>query len=1126
MPERFRPPDFRFLAICCVLLAATVWFSARYFHRAFPEASIDFRVTREQARILAESFLTAQGLQVNGYRQASRFSYDDQAKTFLERELGLDRANRLMGRRVRLWRWSWRWFRPLQKEEFRVDVTPTGEPAGFLHEIPETTPGPALPADQARAVAERFLRDTMHRDPAGLDFVEGSSLTRPARTDHTFTWKERDFDIHDATYRLEVTIQGGSVGGYREYLKVPENWQRAYEGLRSRNLTAQTIDTGLLMLLAVALLVTILLRVRGHDVRWRRAAVVGGIGALLLFLSNWNAQPLAEFNYPTTDSYGSFVAQEFLRNLMSALAAAGLLFVLTAGAEPLYRQSYGAQLSLGNLFSPRGLRTKKFFLGAILGLTLAGIFVAYQTGFYMVAYHFGAWSPADVPYDDLLNTRLPWLFVLFGGFLPAVSEEFLFRMFAIPFLSKLLRSVGIAVVLAGFIWGFGHAGYPQQPFWIRGVEVGTGGVALGLIMLRWGILPTLVWHYSVDAMYTALLLLRSHNPYFVLSGAASAGIMVLPVLVALIAYLRHGGFAPATGLTNADEGSAEVTAAASAPPDEIMNQAPDQTHAPPSSVWSARRRLAAALSLVAAAVVLVAVHVQEFGDTPRYALRPAAARAIAEQFARAQGFSGFSSGGYRAVVFPATRWDDENVRLAAKYFVERRDIAFVADAFRRDAPLHTWIVRFFKPLAREELQVSVDPESGRVIAFHHVLPEDQPGADLPADAARRIAADFLTSRGIDPERLDLKETTSDKKKARRDHALVWEARPGDPRNLDDAHFRIRVEVAGDRVASLHTFWKLPETFERARSQRNALSNVLLVLRIVALACLLVLGIWLLLDGTRRRALPWGLAMRIALPLAGISLAATAVLFPLFFSNYDTAFPLQSFEVVLVTGLVIAALGLFVALACGAALILALRPDALAVFRLADRRRLSLDAVFAAALAAVCIAALDRLQWVLIDRFHPQALLSITAQMSYGTAAAALPGISGASQSTLSWLALLALIAYAVRSLERWRGAAVLAGLVAAAAFVPSAVHNSGELSLYYVITLVWLAAGALFVKYFARANYLAYLLTAWALALLEKAADLLAQPAAALRLQGALLIALLLATLLWAVAPALNRRRT
>ena len=97
-----------------------------------------------------------------------------------------------------------------------------------------------------------------------------------------------------------------------------------------------------------------------------------------------------------------------------------------------------------------------------------------------MAYKLGAWSPADVPYSDLLNTRFPWLFVLFGGYLPAVSEEFLFRMFAIPFLRKLVRWLPAAVVLAGFIWGFGHAGYPKQPFFIRGLEVGIGGVALGL----------------------------------------------------------------------------------------------------------------------------------------------------------------------------------------------------------------------------------------------------------------------------------------------------------------------------------------------------------------------------------------------------------------------------------------------------------------------------------------------------------------------------------------------------------------------------------------------------------------------------------------------------------------------
>ncbi len=273
---------------------------------------------------------------------------------------------------------------------------------------------------------------------------------------------------------------------------------------------------------------------------------------VLSLCSHANEFPLHEFGYPTTDSYASFLSRDVLNAVLGALAAGGLLFVLAAGAEPLYREMLPGQIAVGNLFRLRGLRTKRFLLGAILGVTLTAIFIAYQTGFYIVAYRFGAWSPADVPYSDLLNTRFPWAFVLFGGFLPAISEEFLFRMFAIAFLRKLVRWLPAAVVLAGFIWGFGHAGYPQQPFYIRGVEVGIGGVALGLIMLRWGILPTLVWHYSVDAMYSAMLLLRSHSLYFRLSGAAAAGIIVLPIVVALVAYWRRGGFEPVEGLLNGD----------------------------------------------------------------------------------------------------------------------------------------------------------------------------------------------------------------------------------------------------------------------------------------------------------------------------------------------------------------------------------------------------------------------------------------------------------------------------------------------------------------------------------------------------------------------------------------------
>ena len=1117
MPDRLLRGDYRFLAICLLLLAGTVWFSARYFQRAFPEASIDFRVTREHARAQAESFLAGQGLHVDGYRAASRFSYDDTAKTFLERELGLDRANRLMGSRVRLWRWSWRWFRPLQKEEFRVDVTPAGELAGFEHEIAEAAARPSLPADQARAVAERFLREAMHRDPAGLDFVEGSSVTRPARTDHTFTWKERDFEGlvgHDATYRLEVTVLGSEAGGYREYLKVPETWQRSYETLRSRNATASVVDAGFMMLLAVGLLVTIVLRVRGHDIRWQLAAAVGGTGALLYFLANWNAQPLAEFGYPTTDSYASFVAQELLRNLTGALGAGGLLFVLTAGAEPVYRERYRARMPLSTLFSWRGLGSKQFFLGTILGITLAGIFVAYQTGFYMVAYRLGAWSPADVPYDDLLNTRLPWLYVLFGGFLPAVSEEFMFRMFAIPFLSKLLRYVPIAVVLAAFIWGFGHAGYPQQPYWIRGVEVGIGGVALGLIMLRWGILPTLVWHYSVDAMYTALLLLRSHNPYFVFSGAASAGIMVLPVLVAGIAYLRRGGFVPE---------------AARAPdePVEAPAEAPEVPAAPaeglPYTPWPRRRRLAVAAAIVAGVAIAAAVRTREFGDEPRFALSATQARAAAGQFARTQGFD---SQGYRSVATPTTNWDDSDTRLAAKYLVERRDIAYVADAFHRQVPLHGWTVRYFKPLQREEARVSMDPESGRVFEFEHILPEDQPGADLSADAARDLVLHALSQVGGVPSLagFELKESTSEKKKARRDYTLVWEARAGDPRNVDEARFRVRVKVAGDRVTSFSSYWKVPEAFERVRERRNALSYMLLVLRIAVSAGLVVLGIWLLIERTRQGALRWGQALRTALPLGAITLVGMGMTAPLLLGQYPTTFSLETFAVTLGVSLFIGALALFIALACGVALILGLEPGALAVFRRANRKVWGTDALLATGLAAAAVAALGRLRWLEIDRFHPQALLSADAQTAFATISPAASGIAAACQQALSWLAILALVAYLVRYLGRWPGAAVLAGLAAAAGLAPGTVHTGGEFLLYYGMRVMYLAAAAIFVKYVAGRNYLAYLLIVWTLALMDKSGDLLSQPATPLRVQGGILIAVLAGTVAWVIAPVVRDR--
>src|SRR5262249_44931790 len=151
-----------------------------------------------------------------------------------------------------------------------------------------------------------------------------------------------------------------------------------------------------------------------------------------------------------------------------------------------------------------------------------------------------------------------------------------------------------AVLVPALIWGFAHAAYPNQPFYIRGVEVGIAGVIIGTVMLRAGIFPLLVWHFTVDAVYTSLLLLRSSNAYFVLSGALAACALLLPGAIALVLYVKERGYLPDAGLTNGAVGSC-------APPPRVESH-PPSSYAPPRTL-DVR---VAALAITGAALVLMA----------------------------------------------------------------------------------------------------------------------------------------------------------------------------------------------------------------------------------------------------------------------------------------------------------------------------------------------------------------------------------------------------------------------------------------------------------------------------------------------------------------------------------------
>jgi membrane protease YdiL (CAAX protease family) len=1100
MPVKLTSAQNRIILVVVLVAAASLAIGVKYFWRAFPEASIQFRVNRADSQPIAEKFLAGQKAQLAGYRHAAIFNYDDEAKVYLERTQGLEKMNGLTQGPVHLWRWSHRWFKPQQKEEYRVDVTPTGEVAGFDHEIPEAAAGANLEQDQARAIAENFLRETMRRDLNGLEFIEAETEKRPARTDHSFTWKQKDVNLGDGSYRISVEVDGDQVASYSEFVKVPEQWSRDYRSLRSKNISAQLVDEVFMFTLLGIILVFLIMRLRDHDLRVKMALGFGAVACLLYFLGQLNNFGLQQFGYPTTDSYSSFIASYAAVSIFGALGWGAAIFLIVAGSEPVYRENFPGLISLRRYLSWKGLRTRSFLMANIVGIGLTFFFFAYQTIFYLVANKLGAWAPADVNYSDLLNTRFPWVWVLFMGFIPAVTEEMVFRAFAIPFLRKFLRWMPAAIVVAAFIWGFGHAAYPNQPFYIRGLEVGGGGIIIGIVMLRFGILATLMTHFSIDAIYTSFLLLRSHNTYLMVSGAVTAGIMLVPLLIALIAYWRTGTFVAEDQFTNAADGISRPQREAAA-----AGEYAPLVYRPLSS-----RRLVAAGILGAAFVAAAFVPVERFG------------KGIKIRTTRQEALSGAT--GYLAARhvdlagYKNVTWLEDNVDSdAVQYLEERKSVKATDEIYRQATKLVLWHVRFFRPLQKEEHLVYLDPTDGKVFGYVHTLDEDAPGATLTPDQARALAEKTVTEHGYPLSGFDLQNSESQKRKARTDYTLTWQAKPGDPRNVGDAHYRLVVDIAGDQVTSFSHRFKLPEDWLR-QQEATGLSKVILKVNEYLLLAGFVGGLLILLV-IRLKAgqLAWKPAAKVAAVVA-VALALSELnSLSVVFSRYPTSYPPRLFWLAIVVSYLV--LSLLVGLAAWLVVTLATSfyPDAWRIFRASDRRVWRRDALVAVALALAAGAGMNRLGDLFASHFH--AYLPDAGSLVPAAYNSVLPGGAVFLRAVVA-VALatggLALAIYLVRVGLSRRAWWLWLGLVMLLVSLGSAgAHSWREFAATWVAQFVPAAVLVAILSFWFRDNILAYVAVIFTATVANPLIGMLEEPQAFLRMNGIALAIAALFVLLW-----------
>jgi len=1121
---RLERRDWRLIAVAIAVAAASLVVVWRYFHQAFPEASIDFQISGAGSTPVAADFLKARGLPLAGYLHAEQFGYDDNALTFLERELGLERAEALLRDRLHLWRWQNRWFRPLQKEELDVSVATTGQVVGFDHVIADDAAGASLSEDAARTEAQQFLGAVMRLDWRGWLEVGAERQVRAHRVDYVFTWKDAaplqpggGGFMAQAEHRHEVRVQGAEVASYREYLKVPEQWQRDYSLLRSKNETTGLVDTYLILGLFLAMVFVLVMRIRRGDIRWRLALWVGAAGAVLSFLASLNSLGAARFAYNTDASWLAFLSGQLISDAASAVGVGVFLLVLTATAESLYRERFGGHLEVSRYLSWNGLRSKSFFLSMVLGLALAALFFAYQTVFYLVANHFGAWAPADIPYDDLLNTKLPWAFVLFSGFFPAISEEFGFRMLAIPLFEKWFRWLWVAVIAASFLWGFGHATYPNQPFYIRGVEVGLGGVLLSWIMIRYGILTTVVWHYTVDALYTAMLLLRAHDAYLLWSGAATAFLAVAPLLAAIWAYRRHRGFAAEAGMTNAAAGTAPPLPKGAAIEPEAEALAP---YAPVSGQdWTTGLIVAAAL------LSAFAVPTTSWERVLPWRTSQAEAIAAARQFLNAHGYP---LAGYRSAASVATAADsghgELNAIAANDIFAQggRRSLLAAFAGLTPTVPAEYWQVRFYRPLQPEEFQVNLRADTQQVIAFVHTLPETAAGGAPTLPDAQAAAARFLKAQGIDVAPMLVRLAQQRKLPARTDTTLVWEAAAGARLLPSGITYRVQANLSGDQVSLFTAWYYVPEARVLAFNQSTLAGIVLLVLKGLLYAAAAALLFFLLYRFARSRAFHWSTVLKLAAFGGALALGMAINGYPAAMAGYRTELPWTAFQLAALLSVGLAGVGAFLLTLALLAPLALTAPQATALTRVNARRQLeretAWDALWIGLLSLAWTLGWDRVQTVVNARWHaagtPNFPTPPAGLVSY------VPGLSdllGAPLHAL-WIAaalgiLLPVLWHAWRTPHHRAWCIAAVGLLWIGSF-PTVRHAS-----QFALAAIFAGTGLLllfgFARLFLRESPLAYLSAALVPALIAPGVGWLLLPAAGARMAGFLLLACAAAWLIW-----------
>jgi len=841
--------------------------------KVFPSASIDLKLTKTEVKRLADGWKARSSYKETGGIESTTFAFDDDAKTFLEYELGSSRANALMHSTVPTWYWTTRYCKPLKQEEFTCWLDPGGHLISFEHALENDVARPNVSHEQARRMAEDALRTEANVEMSDYKPIEDGSVEQAHRTDHYFTWEEQKRNFNGAKLRTYAYVAGDEVTVINHYLKIPDAWKRKFSKLRSYNDALEGVATIFYEALAAGVFFVFLWSFANGQIKWRFTLVIAIIYAIFAVLESLNSLPSSLHEYATTTPFSGFKLEFALRALWSGVSTFLQIFTLVAAAETVYRLSKPKNIALEAVFTKRGMNTKQTMQSVLAGAGTFGLHLGWLIVYYLIGRSFNLWCPLEVSNSETLSSVVPAFSALNLGFSASLTEELTYRVLGLMAFQRIVKKFWLANLLQAAAWAFMHSNYPQEPPYARGLELTVVGVIYGAVMNKFGLIACLISHNLIDTFLGLTPLFSST----VKSMQLSAYIALLPLLAAIgvpvFLRIKEKHFNTVNELSNKD-----LTPSSHSIVEEVQQTAQSYSY----KALSPGIRIVLFFLILFSVAIEFGVHIPtlahrvDVGFSRENAIK-SARRVLSERDLRPDNFS--------EVAWLSSALDLEEFQ----YVFEKARDRIQPLAFNPETPL-LWTVRFFKPLSGDEYRVGFDAQ-GKLEEVDVTMEEDEPGANLSKAEALSKVEDYF--RKLHPEMLPF--VLDDCSQQKRDKRTDWTFTFKLPRfKVGDADYKVTIKCLGDQPSGFSNGWTLPDAWKFHRAikswRERIVPNVLYAgeLLLVVLVLLWARGV------IRAQAIPWRPAVFFGIAMVALAAIKNLNDWPMFFAGYDADAPLETF----------------------------------------------------------------------------------------------------------------------------------------------------------------------------------------------------------------------------------------